>query len=109
MRKPAPADQRMYRYKLRLTVDQTEVGQPSILVERHKLYEVDSWHSPEMGALADFSRDHVRMPERDRYVLAFALMTARQLLGQASRVSPEFREIQACLDNLAQEMKAGSL
>lgn len=106
MQKPAPADQRIYRYKLRLTVDQTEMGQPSILVERHKLYEVDSWHSPEMGALAEYSRNHVRMPERDRYVLAFALMTARQLLGQASQVSPEFREIQAYLDDLAQSVKA---
>ena len=106
MPKPAPAEERRYRYKLRLTVDQTEEGQPSILVERHKLYEVDSWHSPEMGALAEFSRDHVRMPERDRYVLAFALMTARQLLGQASQVSPEFREIQASLDNLARKVEA---
>ncbi len=106
MPKPTSAEERHYRYKLRLTVDQTEEGQPSILVERHKLYEVDSWHSPEMGALAEFSRGHVRMPERDRYVLAFALMTARQLLGQASQVSPEFREIQATLDSLMQTVKA---
>lgn len=105
MQKPSPAEERMYRYKLQLSVDQTEVGQPSILVERHKLFEVDSWHSPEMGALAEFSRSHVRMPERDRYVLAFALMTARQLLGQASQISPEFREVQASLDTLARNVK----
>lgn len=106
MQKPTPAEERTYRYKLRLTVDQTEVGQPSILVERHKLYEVDSWHSPEMGALAEFSRGHVRMPERDRYVLAFALMTAKQLLGQAGRLSPRFIEIKTYLEELARDVKA---
>lgn len=106
MTKPSASEERTYRYKLHLTVDQTEITQPSILLERHKLFEVDSWHSPEMGALAEYSRDHVRMPERDRYVLAFALITARQLLSQASRVSPEFNQLQACLDSVAASVRS---
>ncbi len=99
-------NERKYRYKLHLTAEQTDVARPSILINRLKLMEADSATSPEIAALADFSRDHVQMSEKDRYVLAFSLMTARQLLGGASNVSSRFDELRACLDRIDQEVTA---
>lgn len=98
------SDARKYRYKLCLTAEQTETDRPSLLVNRLKLFEVDSLQSPEIGALADFSRDHAQMSEKDRYVLAFSLMTVRQLLGRATRISPRLNELRACLDDIEQEV-----
>jgi hypothetical protein len=99
-------DEKRYRYKLRLTVEQTEASRPSILVNRLKLFEADSLQSPEIGALADFSRAHAQMSEKDRYVLAFSLMTVRQLLGRATKVSPKFGELRAYLDDIDREVMA---
>jgi hypothetical protein len=99
-------DDKRYRYKLRLTVEQTEASRPSILVNRLKLFEADSLQSPEIGALADFSRAHAQMSEKDRYVLAFSLMTVRQLLGRASKVSPKFDQLRAYLDDIDREVMA---
>lgn len=101
-----PSDDKTYRYKLRLTVEQTEASRPSILVNRLKLFEADSLQSPEIGALADFSRAHAQMSEKDRYVLAFSLMTVRQLLGQATKVSPKLGELRAYLDDIDREVMA---
>lgn len=102
MAQPDASGERKYRYKLRLTVEQTEVGRPSILVNRHKLFEVDSTQSPEIHAFADYSRDHSQMPDRDRYILAFSLHTARQILGGASDLSARFKELRACIDGIDQ-------
>jgi len=99
-------DERKYRYKLRLTVEQTEAARPSILINRLELFEADSLQSPEIGALADYSRAHARMAEKDRYVLAFSLMTVRQLLGRATRVSPRFNALRACLDDIDRDVMA---
>ncbi|MCM5557155.1 hypothetical protein [Pleomorphomonas sp. JP5] len=99
-------NERKYRYKLHLTAEQTDVARPSILINRLKLLEADSATSPEIAALADFSRDHAQLSEKDRYVLAFALVTARQLLGGASNVSPRFDELRACLDRIDQKVLA---
>ncbi|MBS1182941.1 MAG: hypothetical protein H6Q99_2821 [Proteobacteria bacterium] len=98
MARPNPSDDRKYRYKLRLTVDQTAADRPSILVNRHKLFEADSLQSPEIGVLADYSRDHAQMTEKDRYILAFSLLTVRQMLGQATHLSAGFKELRACID-----------
>lgn len=106
MGRPETPDDKKYRYKLRLTVEQTEAARPSILINRLKLFEADSLQSPEIGALADFSRQHAQMSEKDRYVLAFSLMTVRQLLGRASKVSPKFSELRACLDDIDSEVIA---
>ena len=97
-------NERKYRYKLHLTAEQTDVARPSILINRLKLLEADSATSPEIAALADFSRDHVQMSEKDRYVLAFALMTARQLLGGATQVSSRFDNLRACLEGLDRDV-----
>lgn len=101
-----PSDDKTYRYKLRLTVEQTEASRPSILVNRLKLFEADSLQSPEIGALADFSRAHAQMSEKDRYVLAFSLMTVRQLLGQATKVSPKLNALKVYLDEIDREVMA---
>lgn len=106
MSRPNSSDDKRYRYKLRLTVEQTEVARPSILINRLKLFEADSLQSPEIGALADFSRAHAQMSEKDRYVLAFSLMTVRQLLGRASKMSPKFGELRAYLDDIDREVTA---
>lgn len=106
MRRPNPANDRQYRYKLHLTVDQTDAARPSILVNRHRLLEADSLQSPEIGALADYSREHAQMSEKDRYILAFSLMTTRQLLRRATRMSPKFNELKACLDEIEREVMA---
>lgn len=99
-------DDKTYRYKMRLTVEQTETSRPSILINRLKLFEADSLQSPEIAALADFSRQHAQMSEKDRYVLAFSLMTVRQLLGRANKISPKFSELRACLDEIDREVMA---
>lgn len=99
-------DGKTYRYKMRLTVEQTEAARPSILINRLKLFEADSLHSPEIGALADFAREHAEMSEKDRYVLAFSLMTVRQMLGGASKLSPKFSELRACLDEIDRDVMA---
>lgn len=99
-------NERKYRYKLHLTSEQTEVARPSILINRLKLLEADSTTSPEISTLADFSREHVQMSEKDRYILAFSLITARQLLGGATQVSSRFEELRACLDELSRDMTA---
>lgn len=99
-------DDKTYRYKMRLTVEQTETSRPSILINRLKLFEADSLQSPEIAALADFSRQHAQMSEKDRYVLAFSLMTVRQLLGRANKISPRFGELRACLDEIDREVMA---
>jgi hypothetical protein len=39
MRRPNPANDRQYRYKLHLTVDQTDAARPSILVNRHSFWK----------------------------------------------------------------------
>lgn len=106
MERPTSSDARKYRYRLRLTADQTDAARPSILINRLKLMEADSLNSPEIGALADYSRAHAKMSEKDRYVLAFSLMTARQLLGQAGQMSPKFDELRACLDSIGGDMVA---
>lgn len=106
MRRPNSSDDKTYRYKLRLTVEQTEATRPSILVNRAKLFETDSLQSPEIGALADFSRGHAQMDEKDRYILAFSLMTVRQLLGRATKVSPRFNDLRACLDEIDRDVMA---
>ena len=99
-------DERKYRYWLHLTVEQTEVARPSLLVNRLKLFEADSLQSPEIGALADYSRAHAQMAEKDRYILAFSLMTVRQLLGRATRLSPRFNELRAWLDDIDRDVMA---
>ncbi len=100
MGRPKSLEEQKYRYKLHLTVEQTEVVRPSILINRTKLFEADSLQSPEIGALADFSREHVRMSEKDRYILAFSLMTVRQLLGRATKVSSRFNGLKTLLDDI---------
>ncbi len=100
MARPDPSEERKYRYRLRLTVDQTEVSRPSILVNRHKLFEADSTQSPEIGALADYFRHHAEMTEKDRYVLAFSLKTARQILGRATRLSAGLKDLRARIDGI---------
>ncbi|PKR89818.1 hypothetical protein CXZ10_07945 [Pleomorphomonas diazotrophica] len=102
-----PVDERKYRYKLRLTAEQTDAARPSILINRLKLMEADSLSSPEIGALADYSRAHAKkMSEKDRYILAFSLMTARQLLGRAGEMSSRFDELKTCLDGIEQDVMA---
>lgn len=104
MKRPPASDDGKYRYKLRLTAEQTETAQPSILINRHQLFEADSLQSPEISALADYSRQHTQMTEKDRYVLAFSLLTVRQLLGRATKVSSRFSDLRACLDEIDRDM-----
>ncbi|MBS1163984.1 MAG: hypothetical protein H6R00_9 [Proteobacteria bacterium] len=104
MSRPTPSDDKTYRYKLRLTVEQTEATRPSILVNRLQLFEADSLQSPEIGALADYSRAHAQMAEKDRYILAFSLMTVRQLLGRATKVSSRFSDLRTCLDEIDRDL-----
>ena len=46
------------------------------------------------------------MAEKDRYILAFSLMTVRQLLGRATRLSPRFNELRAWLDDIDRDVMA---
>ena len=106
MNRSETPDAKKYRYRMRLTVEQTDVARPSILINRLKLFEADSLQSPEIGALADFSRAHAQMGEKDRYILAFSLMTVRQLLGQATKVSPKLDALRVYLDEIDREVMA---
>jgi hypothetical protein len=101
--------ERKYRYKLRLTVEQTDISRPSILVNKHKLYEADSVQSPEIRALANYSREHLQLADKDLYILAFSLMTARQMLAQATHASSKFDDLRACLDGIERDMSAGDV
>jgi len=103
---PTASQDKQYCYKMRLTVEQTETTRPSILVNRLKLFEADSLQSPEIGALADYSRGHAQMAEKDRYILAFSLMTVRQLLGRATKVSSRLNDLRACLDEIDRDSVA---
>lgn len=106
MSRPNPSNDKTYRYKLRLTVEQTEAARPSILINRLQLFEADSLQSPEIGALADYTRAHAQMAEKDRYILAFSLVTVRQLLGRATKVSSRLNDLRACLDEIDREIIA---
>lgn len=101
-----PVAERTYRYKLHLTAEQTDVARPSILINRVKLMEADSLTSPEIAELADTLREHAQLSEKDRYILAFSLMTARQLLGQATKVSPRLEVVKACLEGIDRDVMA---
>lgn len=101
-----PVAERTYRYKMQLTAEQTDAARPSILINRVKLMEADSLTSPEIAELADTLREHAQLSEKDRYILAFSLMTARQLLGRATKVSPRLNELRTCLDDIDREVLA---
>lgn len=101
-----PVAERTYRYKMHLTAEQTDAARPSILINRVKLMEADSLTSPEIAELADTLREHAQLSEKDRYILAFSLMTARQLLGRATKVSSRFEDIKTCLDGIDRDVMA---